>query len=87
MMLILEARFPCLLCGCQLKQWSFPTARVNKRSIRVTGPSIIAGPQRECPECGTPTSEPAAIRYRLTADSQAEVEAYRARRWPETRAA
>jgi hypothetical protein len=81
MMLTLEARFPCVLCGFQLRQWSFPTARINRRSIRIAGPSIIAGPERECPECGTPTVQPAGIRYRLTAES------YRARRWPETGAA
>jgi hypothetical protein len=83
MMVTLEARVPCELCGYLLSRWSFPSAKVNKRSLRLTGPSIICGSLRECPECGTPTSETVQVRYRLVAESQAEVETYRLRRWPE----
>jgi hypothetical protein len=78
----LEARSPCLLCGYRLKSWSFPSARVNKHSIRITGPSIICGPLRECPECGTPAAGELRMRYRLVPESVADVAAYRARRWP-----
>jgi hypothetical protein len=83
----LEARTPCHLCGYLLASWTFPSARVNKRSVRITGPSINCGPLRECPECWTPTADELRKRYRLTPESQAEVEAYRARRWPELKSA
>ena len=83
MIVTLEARTPCILCGYLLKSWSFPTARVNKRSLRITGPSITCGPLRQCPECGTPAADEVRTRYRLTAKSEAEVAAYRLRRWPE----
>lgn len=86
MMVTLEARFPCLLCGYLHHSWSFPSARVNKRSLRITGPSIICGPLRECPECGTTTVSELFVRYQLTAESLAEVAAYRSRRWPELEA-
>lgn len=86
-MVTLEARTPCVLCGYLLASWTFPSARVNKRSIRITGPSINCGPLRECPECGTPSAYEVQTRYRLTAESVAEVEAYRAKRWPELAAA
>jgi hypothetical protein len=82
-MLVLEARTPCILCGYLAASWSFPSARVNKRSIRITGPSISCGPLRECPECGTPFAGGLRTGYRLTAESVTKVEAYRARRWPE----
>jgi hypothetical protein len=81
-MVTLEARTPCLLCGCRMKSWSFPSARVNRRSIRITGPSITCGPLRDCPECGTPSADMLHTRYRLDPESVAAVEAYRARRWP-----
>lgn len=87
MMLTLEARTPCILCGYLFSNWAFPSARVNKRSLRITGPSISCGPLRECPECGHPPAQETHVRYRLTAESAAEVEAYRARRWPELKAA
>ncbi len=83
MNITLEGRFGCLLCGYQHKVWSFPSARVNKRSVRITGPSIIAGPFWQCPECGTPALEPLKVKYRLLPASEAEVRAYREKRWPE----
>ena len=82
MMLMLEARSPCLLCGYQLACWAYPHARVNKHSIKVTGPSITAGPYWECPECGTASVEALHVRYRMRPESAAEVDAYRAKRWP-----
>jgi hypothetical protein len=79
-MVTLEARFPCALCGYLFSSWSFPTARVNKRSLRITGPAVICGPLRDCPECGMPSDGVVALRYRLTAESAADVAAYRSRR-------
>jgi hypothetical protein len=93
MMLVLEARTPCPVCGCYLRCFAFPSARVNKRSIRpLPGGYLWTGPGA-CPECGfdagmgAPRLSFTASPWRLTTESQAEVEAYRARRWPETRAA
>lgn len=82
-MVTLVSRSRCLLCGYLLESWAFPSAQVNKRSIRITGPSLSCGPLRDCPECETPSAEEVRARYRLTPESVAEVEAYRVRRWPE----
>lgn len=83
MNLTLEARYGCLLCGCQLKSWSFPSgARVNKRSIRLH-PAFIMGAYGDCPECGTVTVEPLGVRFRLDPESAEKVREYRARRWPD----
>lgn len=96
-MVTLEARTPCPICGCFLRCHAFPSVRVNRRSIRqLDGPYLRTNPG-PCPECGFDTgmregyraaavSTFLATRYRLTADSAAEVEAYRARRWPERQA-
>lgn len=90
-MLSLACRTPCPMCGCLLSCYAFPEARINKRSIRqLPGPYLRTNPGR-CPECrfDAHMQMPAmpstftASRWRLTAQSEAEVEAYRARRWPE----
>lgn len=96
MMLTLEARTRCPICGCYLRCFAFPMARINKRSIRQTPGGYLRTNPGPCPECGfdactrAPALAPGtfvASLWRLTVESQAEVEAYRARRWPETRAA
>ena len=95
MMLSLECRTRCVICGCFLSCYAFPSARINKRSIRqLDGICLRTNPGR-CPECGfdagmrarslLPGSFTASL-WRLTADSAAEVEAYRAKRWPEVTA-
>jgi len=92
MMITLECRSPCLLCGCFLSSYAFPSVRVNRRSLRqLAGTNLICHPGA-CPECGTGASGSPPVPYagemftaspwRLDAQSAAEVEAYRARRWP-----
>lgn len=82
MMLTLEGREPCLLCGCQLRSWIYPTAVINKRSIRLKRDhDHLSAADWKCPECGTPAIQLMRAVYRLTASCAAEVAAYRARRW------
>ena len=91
-MVTLIARSPCLLCGCYLSSYAFPSVRVNRRSLKqLPGTNLICHPGA-CPECqtGAHGSPPApyagemftASPWRLDAKSLAEVEAYRAKRWP-----
>lgn len=97
MMITVEARSPCLLCGCFLSSLAFPSVRVNRRSIRqLPGGFLICWPPA-CPECGTSTRGahvPAplpretftASPWRLDARSLRDVREYRAKRWPEVAA-
>lgn len=91
-MLTLCARTPCPVCGFLLSCYAFPPARINKRSIRQLPGTYLRTNPGPCKECGfyahmqSPSPVPmmfTASPWRLTAKSQAEVEAYRARRWPE----
>jgi hypothetical protein len=81
----LEARTPCLLCGYQQKVLRFSDVRVNKRSLRERGVSLIAV-ERFCPECREYISDglmPVSA-YRLHPDDAAKVAAYQGKRWPLT---
>ena len=91
MILSLECRTRCPLCACFLSCYAFPSARINKRSVRqLPGPYLRTNPG-PCPECRfdgclrapsvTPGSFTASL-WRLTASSAAEVDEYRAKRWP-----
>ena len=96
MMLSLECRTRCPMCGYFLSCFAFSTVRVNKRSFRqLPGLYLRTNPGR-CPECwfdgclrapAAPTGSFTATLWTLTASSAAEVDAYRARRWPELAAA
>jgi hypothetical protein len=90
-MITVEARSKCLLCGCYLSSFAFPSVRVNRRSLRQLPGFYITCYPGPCPECGhgaglVPRPEPGesymASAWRLTAQSAAEVEAYRVKRWP-----
>jgi hypothetical protein len=92
----LEARSRCLLCGYFLRSLAFPSVRVNKCSLKQLPGGYLTCHPGPCPECGTGAhgSPPApfagemftASPWRLGAKSAAEVEAYRAKRWPEVTA-
>lgn len=89
MVITVEARTRCAMCGCWLPIIACPTVRINKRSIKsLSGRYLIASPGC-CPECGTWAHGQMyrATAWRLTAASLREVEDHRARRWPETTAA
>lgn len=91
-MITVEARSRCLLCGCFLRSLAFPSVRVNRRSLRQLPGTYLTCHPGPCPECGqgshgSPRAPYAgesftASRWRLTAESAAEVGAYRAKRWP-----
>jgi hypothetical protein len=70
-------RDTCTLCACRLDGRYFACVRVNKRSLRTV--SVGIGVVLPCPECGT-DGPPMASRWALDPDSQARVDAYRARK-------
>ena len=83
MFVALEARTPCPLCGYQIRVSMCGTARVNKRSLRVK-PTLGWLAYSRCPECGTEVRSASSVprtAYRLSAESDAEVIAYRERKW------
>lgn len=80
----LEARSPCLLCGYQIRCLSFPSVRVNKRSLRQMPGSYMCWRPGLCEECGTDNHHVVArVRYLMRPESAAEIDEYRARRWKE----
>ena len=82
MIVTLEARTRCPIDGCFLRWVCFPSVRVNKCSLRQV-PGAYMSWRPDCPECGMwPAADGPPGPWRLTADSQAQVDAYRAKRWP-----
>lgn len=83
MLVTLEARTPCMLCGFRFRILMFASVRVNKRSMRTTAPMIGALGEHRCPECGTPNAGDLRPRttYVLDPESVAKVAQYRQRRW------
>lgn len=84
-MVMLEARSPCWLCGHFYRVLRFSEVRVNKASLRERGASLVAAGEHFCPECGERNAGELipVSRYRLRPEDAAKVEAYRLRRWPE----
>jgi hypothetical protein len=83
MFVTMEARTTCPLCAYQVRVIMCGTARVNKRSMRVE-PTLGALAYNTCPECGTDVRTASSVprsAYRLRPESEAEVIAYRKRRW------
>jgi hypothetical protein len=92
-MITVEARSRCI-CGYFLASYAFPSVRVNKCSLRQQGGGYLRCEPLPCPECGfgrrrgngpyspLPAGSYVASPWVLTAESEAEVEAYRAKRWP-----
>lgn len=88
MFLTFEGRVPCVVCGYRLRYVLMDSYRVNKASIRKQGTSpAIGAADRVCPECRTENHAPPPDRYTLLPHSKAEVDAYRAKRWPAKEAA
>ena len=87
MFAVLNATTPCLLCGYRVKVIMCGSMRVNKCSLRITGPLLGGVMYRRCPECGTGIDGEVVprSRYVLAPDIAAKVAAYRARRWPPAR--
>jgi hypothetical protein len=92
-MVTLTARTPCAFCGYLFRVFRFSSVRVNRRSLRETGTSLVAigpggargfPPRHECPECGEPVITSGSVpvsEYRLDPEDLAAVGAYRAKRW------
>lgn len=92
-MITVIARSRCLLCGCYLSSYAFPSVRVNKCSLRQLPGFYLKCYPGPCPECGTgrasayvppplPCESFTASPWRIDGKSWAEIEAYRAKRWP-----
>lgn len=73
---------PCGVCGYHRHGVRVVSMRVNKRSMRSTGDSLVMLPYR-CRECGRVTGIAVELAWRLSPESAAKVRAYRLRRWPE----
>lgn len=89
MMITAVALSRCLLCGCQQKSYTFPSVRVNRRSLQVLPGVRLVGHPGPCPECGTgspgapyPGESFMASPWRPDEKSWQEIDAYRERRWP-----
>lgn len=79
MTVTMRCRDTCALCGCRLQGFYIASVRVNKGSLRTT--SVGLGVVLPCPECGTEgLGVHGPSRWALDADSQARVDAYRARK-------
>lgn len=84
MFVALIATTPCPLCSYRVELLMMGTARVNKRSLRVSGPLLGACRYAFCPECGSDVrSHGLAPRsaYRLAPEDAVKVAEYRKRRW------
>jgi len=92
-MITVVARSRCALCGYLLSSLAFPSVRVNRRSIRQLPGAYLWCAPPGCPECNTSTfgsgvyaplarESYTASPWRPDAKSWAEIEAYRAERWP-----
>ncbi len=86
MFVTLESRTPCALCGFRARIIMCGSARVNRRSMRTTAPTIGATGYARCPECGTTARGELSPRspYLLVPEDARRVAEYRERRWPET---
>lgn len=77
------AEAPCPNCAATLKGLYSIAGRVNKHTIKSTGPGFGFWPLA-CGTCGTDLAECGALtitRWRLADDDQARVDAYRAKRF------
>lgn len=86
MIVSLRTHSPCPQCGYRVRVFMTATVRVNKRSMRTTGPMIGFIEHTHCPECGTEIRRPGRDgidreAYRLSDEDAAKVAEYRKRRW------
>lgn len=79
-----ECASPCTLCNYRVRHVMMGTARVNKRSLRVTGPFLGASFFTRCLECGWDlcgdSLRPRSA-YVLAPEDAAKVAEYRMRKW------
>jgi hypothetical protein len=81
MFVALETTVRCQ-CGYAIRAVMTGQARINKRSVRITGPLIGALGHHACPECGTEVAgEVPRSAYKLKEEDAARVAEYRMRRW------
>jgi hypothetical protein len=82
-LVILYSRTPCRLCGYLFRLLMQAPVRVNKRTMRTTGPLLGASGSPSCPECGTPNEGDLMPRspYVLDPESARKVTEYRQRKF------
>jgi hypothetical protein len=78
----LETCIPCP-CGYRIRAIMTATVRVNKRSMRTTGPMLGFIEHTRCPQCGAEVQRGEMERepYRLAEEDAVKVAEYRKRRW------
>lgn len=79
-MLTFRTEGPPCSCGLRPRGVEVAPVRVNRRSVRPTGPALGAMPWR-CVECDTPLAQVVQTMW-LDREDAARVAAYRARKWP-----
>ena len=95
MMVTLTSEVPCPVCAYRFKAVRISDVRVNKRSLKESGVSLVMTgtrgaigfppPQGSCPECGErcPDSRSfTAGTWRLNPDDAAAVADCRDKKWP-----
>ncbi|MGH3499419.1 MAG: hypothetical protein ACRDQA_00740 [Nocardioidaceae bacterium] len=82
MILTFSLTATCTNCGYITDGYTFRPCRINKRTMHTTGHGLAAMRHFSCPECGGAMSWPTVLG--LHPVSEAEVDAYRAKRWPDT---
>lgn len=82
MTVTLLAHDPCALCGYVRYGFYVSTMRINKRSMRSRGKSLSVLPGR-CLECWWVSPWPVRLALRPEPASEAKIQAYRLRKWPE----
>ena len=75
---VMNSRTTCTLCGCRLRGILVATVRVRKHDL-VADRGTLSSIDFRCPECGFETAS-APNRWRLDDESQAKVDAARAKR-------
>lgn len=84
MFVALLAATPCPLCAYRVEILMMGTARINKRSLRVSGPLLGVLRFSWCPECGSDVRSHGMVPrsgYVLAPEDAAKVAAYRMRKW------
>ena len=70
---------PCAVCGCRLRGFTVGTYRINNGSLVSARGALTALPGK-CPECGTDNGRPMPERWRPHGETQAVIDAARAKR-------
>ncbi len=83
MIVSLRSAIACPSCGYRVEVFMTATVRVNKRSMRTTGPLLGFVRHTHCPECGAeiPRGDVEREPYRLVPGDAEKVAEYRRKKW------